>query len=395
MRVLPPLAAAGFASMVSIRMTDPMLPALAGEFDVAVAAAAAVITAFTLAYGVMTLVWGPLGDALGKLRLVGWAALAAMLGSLACAAAPTLPMLVGARLVTGMCCAAIIPLTIAFVGDTVAYEQRQATLARLATGTLTGMIAGQVLGGVAADTVGWRTGFVLVAGVFAAAGVSVLRLRARLEHAEGPAQAHRDPGSLLAGYRTIARSRWARLVLAASLLEGALVFAALAFVPTWLHESAGLSLSAAGGVVAAVGVGGLLYVLTAGRWIARLGPPGLARLAALLLTGGFGALVAGAGLTPGPVAWALMAASSATVGAGFYMLHNTLQTLATQLAPQARATSVGLFAISIFFGQSIGVALMAELGPVLGYGVLMGACGLLLGLLGMSVGAALSRRASS
>jgi len=378
--------------MVSIRMTDPMLPALASEFDATVAAAAAVITAFTLAYGVMTLLWGPLGDALGKLRLVGWAALAAMLGSLACAIAPSLPMLVLARLVTGMCCAAIIPLTIAFVGDTVAYEQRQAALARLATGTLTGMIAGQVLGGVATDTVGWRTGFVAVAVVFAGAGVSVLRLRAQLERARGPAQAHGDPGSLLAGYRTIARSRWARLVLAASLLEGALVFAALAFVPTWLHESAGLALSAAGGVVAAVGVGGLLYVLTAKRWIARLGPAGLARLAALLLAGGFGALVAAAGLTPGLSTWALMAAASATVGAGFYMLHNTLQTLATQLAPQARATSVGLFAISIFLGQSIGVGVMAWLGPMVGYGALMLGSGLLLGLLGIAVGRVLAQR---
>jgi YNFM family putative membrane transporter len=392
--VLPPLAAAGFASMVSIRMTDPMLPALARDFDVAVATAAAVITVFTLAYGVMTLVWGPLGDALGKLRLVGWAALAATLASLACAVAPSLPMLVAARLVSGACCAAIIPLSIAFVGDTVTYEQRQATLARLATGTLTGMVAGQVLGGVAADTVGWRAGFVLVAVVFAAAGLAVMRLRARLELSGGPAPAHRDPGALLAGYATILHSRWAALVLLTALLEGVLVFAALAFIPTWLHETTGLTLAAAGGVVAAVGVGGLLYVLTADRWIARLGPPGLARLAGLLLAAGFGALVAAGGLAPGPSTWALMALATATVGAGFYMLHNTLQTLATQLAPQARATSVGLFAVAIFFGQSIGVGIMALIGPVLGYGGPIIACGLLLGLLGVGLGAALAHRGS-
>jgi predicted MFS family arabinose efflux permease len=45
---------------------------------------------------------------------------------------------------------------------------------------------------------------------------------------------------------------------------------------------------------------------------------------------------------------------------GFYMLHNTLQVQATQMAPAARGTAVTLFASSLFFGQSIGVLLMAQ-----------------------------------
>ena len=42
---------------------------------------------------------------------------------------------------------------------------------------------------------------------------------------------------------------------------------------------------------------------------------------------------------------------------GLYMLHNTLQTEATQLAPEARGLSVSLFAIMLFTGHSVGVAL--------------------------------------
>jgi predicted MFS family arabinose efflux permease len=44
------------------------------------------------------------------------------------------------------------------------------------------------------------------------------------------------------------------------------------------------------------------------------------------------------------------------VGLGFYMLHNTLQTNATQMAPQARGTAVALFSSALYVGQSIGVA---------------------------------------
>ena len=47
-------------------------------------------------------------------------------------------------------------------------------------------------------------------------------------------------------------------------------------------------------------------------------------------------------------------------GFGFYMLHNTLQVQATQMAPASRGTAVTLFACLLFFGQSTGVLLMAE-----------------------------------
>jgi len=49
-----------------------------------------------------------------------------------------------------------------------------------------------------------------------------------------------------------------------------------------------------------------------------------------------------------------------STGFGFYMLHNTRQTQATQMAPTSRGTAVTLFACLLFFGQSSGVLLMAQ-----------------------------------
>jgi MFS family permease len=134
-------------------------------------------------------IFGGLGAKMGTKRAIFLAlavyAVAATLGSLLCALAPSLATLTAARLLTGACCAAIIPLAIAFVGDTVAYELRQATLARLASGTLTGLIAGQVLGGVAADTVGWRAAFGLLSAVFLVTGVAALRMAQQMAAARG------------------------------------------------------------------------------------------------------------------------------------------------------------------------------------------------------------------
>jgi predicted MFS family arabinose efflux permease len=44
------------------------------------------------------------------------------------------------------------------------------------------------------------------------------------------------------------------------------------------------------------------------------------------------------------------------MGLGFYMLHNTLQTNATQMAPERRGAAVSAFAFCYFMGQSAGVA---------------------------------------
>ncbi len=53
---------------------------------------------------------------------------------------------------------------------------------------------------------------------------------------------------------------------------------------------------------------------------------------------------------------ACAASRSRAIGLGFYMLHNTLQTNATQMTPEARGTAVAIFSSAIYLGQTLGVA---------------------------------------
>ncbi len=55
------------------------------------------------------------------------------------------------------------------------------------------------------------------------------------------------------------------------------------------------------------------------------------------------------------------------MGLGFYMMHSTFQTQATELAPQARGTAVSLFAFNLFIGQGIGAAAFGRVVDSLGY----------------------------
>jgi predicted MFS family arabinose efflux permease len=345
------LGLAGFASMASMRIGDPMLVVLGQEFQVSTGEASGVVSVFAVVYGLMQLFYGPLGERFGKLRVVSLAVAACALLSAITALSVNLPMLLVMRGLMGAAAAGIIPLSMAWVGDQVPYERRQETLAKLMSATVIGMMSGLWFGGFAADTLGWRSAFVLLAVMFAWPALLLWRARQK-----APAPAATQPPSLIASFRLTGQllgTPRVRLILTVTAAEGALVFGALAFMPTHLHQQYGLSVVAAGSVMMLYGVGGLLYSQMARRWLAWLGERGLVRTGAILVTVGLLVLAWGSGV------WLGMMACLMT-GLGFYMLHNTLQVQATQMAPTARGSAVTLFACSLFFGQSTGVLLMAQ-----------------------------------
>jgi MFS transporter, YNFM family, putative membrane transport protein len=121
-----------------------------------------------------------------------------------------------------------------------------------------------------------------------------------------------------------------------------------------LHARFGLSFSLIGVVVASFAIGGLIYALSVKTLVNRFGQRGLAAYGGIALGIAFLALAAARTAWVAPVAVML-------VGLGFYMLHNTLQTNATQMSPQARGTAVALFAAAFYLGQTAGVALVAPI----------------------------------
>lgn len=354
-RAIVRLALAAFASAAGMRLCDPLLPAIGRSFEVGTGDASVVITVFAVAYGLLQLVYGPLGDRFGKFRLVTLATAACTVTTLACAQAESLAQLSAARLAAGATSAAIIPLSLAWIGDNVPYAQRQAVIARFLFGQISGLICGQVAAGLLAESFGWRSPFVVLAAVFAGTWL-LLWIEARRSKSPGtPAGADasravdRPPAG---GMRAVLAMPWPKRVLVTVFLEGWAVFGALAFVASHLHHALGLTLAQAGLAVAVFGIGGIVYVVNVARLVGRLGEGGLVRAGGMLLAAAFVAIA----LAP---SWPFAAAAIGLVGLGYYMIHNTLQTQATQMAPEARGASMALFASTFFLGQSLGVALYA------------------------------------
>lgn len=344
------LSAAAFASSVSARLCDPMLPVLAETFAAKPAEVAYVVSGFAVAYGLLQAFFGPLGDSLGKYRLIALTTLLCTVGTFGAGIAASLNYLVLARVLTGAAAAGIIPLSMAWIGDNVPYEERQPVLAQFIGGQIAGVIGGQFIGGLFADTIGWRWAFLFIGALYMFVGLLVLR-----EYRRNPLARHIPPsGSKSSGLfgqiAILLSTPWARVILLIVFLEGMLVFGGMAFIPMYLHERFALKMSTAGALMGCFGLGGLIYILFSKYLIRRLGERGLALWGAVLVAAAWVMLAWGS-------RWAWSVPACIALGLGYYMMHNTLQTNATQMAPQVRGTAVSLFASSFFLGQALGVSL--------------------------------------
>lgn len=377
------LSLAAFTSMVAMRACDPLLPAFAENYSASMGQVAQTISLFAVAYGLMQLVYGPLGDRFGKFRVIGCAVLGCMAGNALAAVSGSLDVLLLARVMAGATAAGIIPLSLAWVGDSVGYEHRQAVLARLMLATLMGTAFGQWMSGVIADTLGWRWVFAFLALMFLAVGTRLLLMDRRQRALARVTQS--SSSRFLRNLRLVLSVPWARTVLLAVAVEGAFAFSALAFIAAYLHERFGLSLNGAAFVAALFAAGGLFYAIRA-RWLVdRLGEKRLVLVGAALL--GFSFVLMA--LTPH---WSLAVPASMLAGLGFSMLHGTLQAHATQMVPDARGTAVSLFGASLFLGQSAGVFLASIAIDRLGFQIIFIVASLVIAILGVRFAAALTRR---
>jgi YNFM family putative membrane transporter len=358
---LPILILTGFLSGAGIRLADPLLAAIASGFDTSVAAAAPVVAGFTLAYGLAQPVLGPLGDRLGKLRLIAACMACYGAATLAAARAPTLGALTAARALAGAFAGGLIPVAIALIGDATTYANRQATLGRFMTGMVLSNLITAPLAGIAGDMVGWRS-------VFAVLGAAALAAAGPLWREAARATAVRlGPGaSALARYAMLLRRPSARRLLVLVGLEGAFAFGAPPFIGAFLVEGYGLSFSWAGLILGTAGLGALLYTRIAGWLVRRFGERGL------LIGGGAGLVLwlGGVALAP-PLA--AVAVANFIGGLALASFHGVLQARGSEMLPESRSTGMAAFAFCLFVGLAAGAGAVGALLPLVGYRALFAA----------------------
>lgn len=364
----------GFATSLAGRSLDPVLPEVAADYVVSLEAVALLASAFALPYALVQPVLGPVGDALGKRRIIAGATALTGLMLLAGAMAPTLGTLFLFRAVAGATAGGIYPLIIATFGDRVPMERRQVALSRVLAWATAGQIAGGVLSGLLAPLLDWR--MIVAAGalpVLAAAAMLWRDLRRDPDRPPGRV----DIPAALTRYGEILRLRAARRLFLSVGTEGLVVYGTFPYV-AGLVAAWGLGGALEAGVaLAAFGAAAIAYGLVSGRLLRSLGAARMMRLAGVLGAAGFGLMaatfwLAGRGVAPLGVAPAVL--GFFVLGLGYFMTHNSLQTRVTEVFPKGRGSAVALHAFSFFVGQSLGPllfgGLLSALGPAMALGLL-------------------------
>ncbi|MCX5334238.1 MFS transporter [Streptomyces sp. NBC_00140] len=164
--------------LIDFFIVNVALPTIGHDLAASESVLELVVSGYGLAYAVLLVLGGRLGDLFGRRRLFLGGMAAFGLTSLACGLAPTAWTLVAARVAQGAASAAMLPQVLATIQAATSGQRRAKAMGLYGATAGLSMVAGQILGGVlvAADIAGtgWRSVFlvnvpVVLVGLFLAA----------------------------------------------------------------------------------------------------------------------------------------------------------------------------------------------------------------------------------
>ena len=137
------------------------LPKMADTLHANFAGQQWVVDGYLLTLSALILLGGSLGDIFGRKKVYLWGALGFGLASLFCAVAPTIEVLVAARLVQGIFGALMVPGALALIETNFSAVQRGKAIGQWTAATSGIIAAGPLVGGYLIDVATWRWIFLL------------------------------------------------------------------------------------------------------------------------------------------------------------------------------------------------------------------------------------------
>ena len=332
----------------------PQLIPMAASFHVSLVAVSGVASLYYLAYGLMPTLYGVLADRFGRVRVIRVALVGTALADALSALSPNLTALLVARFVTGGIACGVFPTTLVYLADRFPFKVRQQAIANVLVFIALGTTVGTLGAGLTAHVLSWRF-FFLIPGAIAL-GVAI-GLRGMPESLL--ARSRQNPLKQVA---MVMRHGWAILVLALSVVNGAVMFGFVTYLAPAL-EANGQSPAIAGAVVASYGVSVLVCTRVFG-YVARRTP------AALILAGGATMLLVGYAIAGAAQSVVTILAASLLAGGAYAFMQSTFQTWATDVVPEARGTATALFATAIFTGAALATSAVAGLASANRYSTL-------------------------
>ena len=344
-KIIPILGFAGFVAMADNWVVSPILPSISQNLNVDIASASVVITAYMLPFGLFQLLYGYLAERFGKRQVITFAISMFTIATALCAFAVAIPDLAAYRALTGMFAAAIMPVSLALIGDVFPVEERQSAIGSFMGMSFLGQGLSMAIGGSIAYFLNWRGVFGVYSGLAVLSSILLFTIGKNI-----PSTKNKDTKALMP-YINILKNRSSAIIYVLVIFEGIFLIGSFSFLGGFIKQEFDMNNFVIGMVMTAFGIMALVAGRRAGKIAGKIGRKktavfglGLAFIADLLLVtiGNFLPIVV--------IAVGLM-------GFGFMMAHSTFLTIATEFAAKGRSFAMSLVAFCFMGGGGIGTAI--------------------------------------
>lgn len=336
------LLLAGFATFAALYDVQPLLPALARQFDVSPATASLALSASTLTLAIALFVAGALSESLGRRAPIVASLAASSAISFLCAAAPNFATLLGLRLLEGVAISGVPAIAMAYISEEVAPEALGSSMGLYVAGTALGGMSGRFIVGFVADAAGWRAALVAIGALGIACTIAVALLLPGSRNFTPRPQSLRLQVDAVRGHITDAGLPW--LYATSFLLMGAFV-AVYNYIGFRLAAPPfGLRQSAIGAIFAVYLVGSGASALM-GRLADRYGRRNVLWLCELIFLAGVLITLAGNVVT--------IVAGITVLTFGFFGAHSVASSWVGRRATRDRAHATALYLFAYYLGSSV------------------------------------------
>jgi len=339
------LGFAGFVAMADNWVVSPILPSIAQNLNVDVASASIVITAYMLPFGLFQLLYGYLAERFGKRQVITFSISMFTIATALCAFAYEIPTLAAYRALTGMFAAAIMPVSLALIGDLFPMEERQSAIGSFMGMSFLGQGLSMAIGGSIAYFLNWRGVFGVYAGLAVISSILLFTIGRKI-----PSTKNKESKALMP-YINILKNSSSVIIYVLVVFEGIFLIGSFSFLGGFIKKVFDLNNFAIGIVMTAFGIMALIAGRKSGNIVLKIGRKktvviglSFAFIADTLL------VVMGSFLPVVVIAVGLL-------GFGFMMAHSTFLTIATEFAAKARGIAMSLVAFCFMGGGGIGTAI--------------------------------------
>lgn len=324
----------------------PLLINIAKDLNLTIETAAISVTAYMLAFGAFTLVFGPLSDRFGKVKIINIAAIGTAIFSILGGFAFNLPSLIFFRAVNGAFGAGIFPVTMALVGQSFDNENRHKALGKVMGLMFLGGATATAIGGALAYFGSWRLVYIVYGvGEFILA-LFMLKMLDRdmpVVNKLNYISAYKEP---------LSNFRFMRLVITIFFV-GASVFGTFTYSGKLLQELTGYTVLGVGLILSFFGVGTVIG--------GRIAPKVKKKTGALyfIIAGIIGFCALFALSTSNNII--ILSAGLFLFGVSFIFLQSTLVSAAQEMLPKMKGTAMSLASFNMFVGGAIGTSVNAKI----------------------------------